>query len=277
VRIAVALGGGAARGFAHVGVLKALEARGVHPDIVVGTSAGSFVGALYAAGLDGAELQRAALEFHESSIADWGLPARGLLKGEALQEFVNRKVGQRPIEQLRRRFAVVATDLGSGEAMVFERGNVGMAVRASSSVPGVFQPVPISGREYVDGGLVSPVPVRVARRLGAQVVIAVDVSARPAQQSTAGTLDIVLQSFTIMEHGLAQPELAEADLVLRPAVGDLASTDFTARVRAIAEGERAVQAARLELDRLLGSGARAAAPPEGVPPARAAPEPGASR
>ncbi len=240
LRIGLALGGGAARGFAHVGVIKALEARGISPDIIVGTSVGSFVGALYAAGYAGAELQRAALQFEESSITDWSLPSRGLFKGRALQDYVNRAVNQRPMERLARKLAVVATDLGSGEPMVFERGNVGLAVRASSSVPGVFQPVTIGGREYVDGGLVSPVPVRAARRLGADVVIAVDISKKPAGQSTAGAVDILLQTFTIMGQVIARAELADADIVLSPALEAVGSTDFGSREASIVEGEQAV-------------------------------------
>jgi NTE family protein len=242
LRIGLALGGGAARGFAHVGVIKALEARGIHPDIVAGTSAGSFVAALYAAGYHGLDLQRVALQFEQSSITDWSLPSRGLFKGQALQDFVNREVQQRSIEMLPRKLGVVATDLGSGEMMVFERGNVGMAVRASSSVPGVFQPVAIGGHEYVDGGLVSPVPARAARRMGADVVIAVDISKMPASQSTTGAFDILLQTFTIMGRVIAQSELQSADVILRPALGSAGSTDFSSRESLILDGEEAVAA-----------------------------------
>jgi NTE family protein len=242
IHIALALGGGGTRGFAHVGVIKALEARGIEPDIVVGTSVGSFVAALYAAGYAGADLQKVAMQFEESSITDWSLPSRGLFKGLGLQDFVNRKVDQRPIEKLPRKLAIVATELDTGDMVVFERGNVGMAVRASSSVPGVFQPVSIGGHEFVDGGLVSPVPVRVARRLGADVVIAVDISKRPADQSTTGAFDILLQTFAIMGQVIARSELQSADIVLRPALGVAGSTDFSARETAIREGEQAVAA-----------------------------------
>ncbi|SPE32013.1 Patatin [Burkholderiales bacterium] len=242
IKIGLALGGGAARGFAHVGVIKALEARGIVPDIIVGTSVGSFVAALYASGYDGAHLQRVAMQFEESTLTDWSLPSRGLFKGQALQDFVNEQVEQRPIERLPRKLAIVATDLGSGQMMVFERGNVGMAVRASSSVPGVFQPVAIGSREYVDGGLVSPVPVRTTRRLGADVVIAVDISKNPAYQSTTGAFDILMQTFTIMGQVIARAELADADIVLQPAVGTIGSTDFASRESSILEGEQAVAA-----------------------------------
>ncbi len=243
VRIGLALGGGAARGFAHVGVIKVLEAQGIHPDVVVGTSAGAVVGALYAAGNSGFELQKLALKLDESKISDWSLPDRGVLKGESLQQFVNETVAHKPLEALKRPFAVVATDLHSGEGILFRTGNTGMAVRASSTVPGVFKPVTINGHEYVDGGLASLVPVHYARQLGADVVIAVDISAQPGRQAVKGTLDILLQTFTIMGRNMAQHELKMADVVIRPQVGNVGSTDFQARHDAILEGEKAAQAA----------------------------------
>ena len=243
VKLGLALGGGAARGFAHIGVIKALEAQGIVPDIVVGTSAGAVVGALYAAGNNGFELQKLAHKLDETKLADWSLPDRGVLKGDGLQKFVNDAVANRPIEALKRTFAAVATDLHSGDAILFRTGNTGMAVRASATVPGVFKPVAINSHEYVDGGLSSPVPVRFARQLGADVVIAIDISAPPANRPVRGTLDILLQTFTIMGQNLARYELKDADVVLRPQVGSLGSADFEARHDAILEGEKAAQAA----------------------------------
>ena len=167
-----------------------LEAQGIVPDIVVGTSAGSLVGALYASGYNGFELQRIGLQLEDSVITDWSLPDRGFLKGEALQRFVNQNVQNRPLEKLNKPFGAVATDLQSGEAITFRTGNTGTAVRASSSVPGVFQPVSINGRDYVDGGLVSPVPVRAARTMGADVVIAVDISNKPSFGKTGDSISV---------------------------------------------------------------------------------------
>ena len=243
VRIGLALGGGAARGFAHIGVIKVLEAQGLAPDIVVGTSAGAVVGALYASGSSGFDLQKIAFKLEESKISDWSMPDRGVFKGEALQQFVNNAVAQRSIENLKKPFGVVATDLRSGEGILFRTGNTGMAVRASATVPGVFQPVSISGHEYVDGGLSSLIPVRSARQMGANVVIAVDISARPDNRTVRGTLDILLQTFTIMGQNLARFELKEADVVIRPQVGGIGPTDFQARHDSILEGEKAAQAA----------------------------------
>jgi len=238
-RVALALGGGAARGFAHIGVIKALETSGIGVDVVVGTSAGSVVGALYAAGNGPFELQKLAIQLDEASVTDWSLFDRGLIKGEALERFINTNVGGRPIEGLRRRFAAVATDLQSGEPIVFQRGNTGTAVRASSSIPGVFPPVTIGGREYLDGGLVAPIPARAARGLGADLVIAVDISSRPSGKTKAGSLDVLLDTISIMGGALGKTELAAADVVIRPELRGLPATNFQQRHEAILEGEKA--------------------------------------
>jgi NTE family protein len=242
-RIALVLGGGAARGFAHIGVIKALEAQGIVSDIVVGTSAGSVVGALYAGGYGGFDLQKVALGMEDANVGDWTIPNRGFVKGDKLQDFVNGALQNRPIEKLNKIFAAVATDLQSGEQMVFRRGNTGMAVRASSSVPGIFQPAQINGREYVDGGLVSPIPVGVARKLGATLVIAVDISARPKYAKVNDSVDVLLQTFSIMGQRLASYELADADVVIRPNTGAIGSTEFEQKHLAILEGEKAALAA----------------------------------
>ncbi|HEX4899573.1 MAG TPA: patatin-like phospholipase family protein [Pyrinomonadaceae bacterium] len=242
-KIALVLGGGAAKGFAHIGVIKALESHAITPDIIIGTSAGSVVGALYAGGYNGFDLQRVALSMDEGTVSDWVLPNRGFIKGESLQKFVNNAVQNRPIEALNRTLAVVATDLQSGELVVFERGDTGMAVRASSSVPGIFRPVMINGREYVDGGLVSPVPVKTARDLGADIVIAVDISDRPKTARLRDTIDVLMQTFIIMGRTIASQELTRADIVVVPDITNLNSTNFDSRNYAIIEGEKAGLAA----------------------------------
>lgn len=247
LKIALVLGGGAARGFAHIGVIKSLEAQGIVPDIVVGTSAGSVVGALYASGMSGFELQNLALQMKEDLLADWTLPNRGVLKGAALQDFINQNVKNQPIQKFPKPLGVVATDLQSGERVVFRGGNAGMAVRASSAVPGVFQPVEMNGRDYVDGGLTSPVPAQVARTMGADFVIAVDISNVSRRERLSGTLDVLLQTFAIMGHTLSGHELKEADVVVRPQTAAVSSTDFEGRHLAILEGEKAAAAIMPEL------------------------------
>ena len=251
VKIGLALGGGAARGFAHIGVIKALEAQGIVPDIVVGTSAGAVVGALYASGLSGFELQKVAIDMDKSHVFDWNVSLRGPLKGDPLRSFVNDAVGNRPLEKLKRSFAVMATDFNSGEPALFRTGNTGWAVQASAAVPGVFQPVAIDGREYVDGGLVSPVPVRAARRLGADFIIAVDISAKPREGRTGNSFDMLLQSLAIMGQSISRHELAEANIVIRPATGELSATSLEDRHRAVLEGEKVAAAAMADIkDRL---------------------------
>ncbi len=247
LKIALVLGGGAARGFAHIGVIKSLEAQGIVPDIVVGTSAGSVVGALYASGMNGFELQNLALQMEEEMVADWTLPNRGVLKGEALQAFINQRVKNLTIQKMPKPLGVVATDLQSGELVLFRRGDTGIAVRASSAVPGMFQPVEISGRDYVDGGLTSPVPAQSARRMGADFVIAVDISNVSRREKLTGTLDVLLQTFAIMGHAISRHELEDADVVIRPQTATVSSTDFEGRHLAILEGEKATAAIMPEL------------------------------
>ena len=249
LRIGLALGGGAARGFAHVGVIQVLEEAGIRPVLVTGTSAGSLVAALYASGKNGAQLQNIAETMEEATIADWTLQVftRGALRGEALAKYVNAQVGQKSIEAMPMPLGIVATDLNSGNDIVFQRGDTGTAVRASSAVPAVFQPVKIGNREYVDGGLVSPVPVRAAKKMGAELIIAVDISSPPEAASASGTLEILLQTFTIMGKSINSLELQGADVVVRPQLLGISSADFGARKRSIEAGRKAMLAALPQL------------------------------
>ena len=241
--IGLALGGGAAKGFAHIGVIKMLEASGIHPDVVAGTSAGSVVGALYASGMDAFAMQQAAIALDQASLRDVRLFGGGLVQGQKLQDYIDAQVRQRPIERLRLPFAAVATDLASGQRTVFTHGDTGQAVRASCSVPGVFEPALIGGRRYVDGGVVSPVPVDAARQLGADFVIAVDISARSDGTQPTDMLGIVGRSVVIMGQHLGAQELARADVVVQPQVNAIGAADFEQRDRAIMEGEKAALAA----------------------------------
>lgn len=241
-RIGLALGGGAARGFAHIGVIQVLEEQGIRPDLVVGTSAGSLVAAMYASGKSGVEMASLAGSMDESGLTDWSFPGRGLIRGEALARYVRAQTGGLQIEQMKMPLGIVATDLGDGQPILFQRGDPGLAVRASSAVPAVFQPVKIGSREYVDGGLVSPVPVRFARQMGAELVVAVDISSPPDGNPTGDAFRLLLQTFAIMGRSINRFELKEADVVLRPGLVGVASADFTARQKAIQAGREAAQA-----------------------------------
>lgn len=261
-RLGLALGGGAARGFAHVGVIQVLEQSGIRPDLVVGTSAGSLVAALYASGQSAAELERAALSMEEATLTDWTLPfqGRGVLRGDALARYVRQAVSGRLIEQMNVPLGILATDLGSGQGTVFRRGDTGLAVRASSAVPGVFTPVTIAGREYVDGGLVAPVPVSQARAMGAEVVLAVDISSDPEDKDASGLLQMLLQTTAIMGQSINRHELRTAEVVVRPALRGVGSADFSARQRSIAAGRAAMQAAMPRLKAVLAEGRPVRAP-----------------
>jgi NTE family protein len=243
-RIGLALGGGAARGFAHVGVIQVLEEAGMPPQLVTGTSAGSLVAALYASGKTSLELRRVAESMEEAEITDWMLPIlnRGALRGEALAKYVNTQVGGKSIEQMKIPLGIVATDLRNGEVVTFRRGNTGSAVRASSAVPAVFQPVRIGEREYVDGGLVAPVPVKQAREMGANFVIAVDISSDPEGSQTGDTFQILMQTFTIMGKSINTLALREAEFVVRPPLTGVKSADFSSRRRSIEAGRSAMLA-----------------------------------
>jgi NTE family protein len=240
--IGLALGGGAARGFAHIGVIQVLEEAGIRPDLVIGTSAGSLVAALYASGKNGKELAALAQSMDEGAITDWSFPGRGLIRGEALARYVREHTGGKRIEQMKLPLGIVATDLDNGQGIVFRVGDPGVAVRASSAVPAVFQPVRIGSREYVDGGLVAPVPVRYARQMGAQLVIAVDISEPPDGAATGDALRVLLQTFSIMGRSINRFELAEADIVLRPKLAGVSGADFGARARSVQAGREAAQA-----------------------------------
>ena len=240
-KIGLALGGGAARGFAHVGVIKVLQGHGIEPDLVVGTSAGCVAGAFYSAGYSGFDMQELAFALDRATVADWSLFGRGMIKGDALQRYVDNAVKNVPMEKLKRRFACVAVKLRTSEAVLLDHGDVGQVGRASA-VPGVFEPMRIDGEDYLDGGLRSPVPVREAHTMGADIVIAVDVSSAP--ETEAGSkLAVMRAAIGIMTKGLRDGELGPADVIITPDLSGIGATDFDDRMRAVLAGERAAQAA----------------------------------
>ena len=238
--VALALGSGGARGFAHIGVIKALEANDIHIDIVVGTSAGSVVGALYAGGYNSEEIERIALDLDQNRLRDTDLSKRGYIRGEQLQDFINRELKNRSIEKLDKPFIAVATQLDTGYEVAFNRGNTGKAVRASSSIPGVYYPVQIGGHEYVDGDLRNPVPVSVARAMGADIVIAVDISQQPQDQPyPQDIIDILKQSLRIMRQSVLVHQIGSAQIVIRPDIGKTPEINADNKLRLIKNGEDA--------------------------------------
>src|SRR5512135_1073446 len=238
-KVALVLGAGASRGFAHIGVLKVLEANKIPVHMIVGTSAGSFVGSMYAYGYNAFQLQKMSFSMEKGDIIDLVVPDNGFVKGEKLEEFINKTVDNTPMEKMRIPFYAIATDIQNGQEMVFGKGNTGKAVRASCAIPGIFRPVKIENRMYVDGGVVSPVAVDAARRLGADVVIAVDVTSAFENTQPEGTIDTILQSIGIMYAKLTAQQIVRADVVIRPKVGYIAAGDFSKRHEAVLEGEKA--------------------------------------
>ncbi len=216
--IGLVLGAGGSRGFAHVGVLKAIEQAGIEVDVIVGVSSGAVVAALHAGGMRAAALESAALEIEDNDLLDFTLFGPAMIEGGRLQNYINDMLRNRPIEALSKPFAVVAAERVTSRMTIFNRGNTGLAVRASASVPKLFWPVLIRGTEYVDGGVASRVPASVARDMGADIVIAVDVSWR-------GSID-------------AQ----QADIVIRPQTVRGRITDFSHKLANLAAGEEAAQA-----------------------------------
>ena len=214
--VALVLGSGGARGYAHIGVIQVLEQQGIHPDFIVGTSAGSIVGSIYASGKTANELRDIALNMKAQDVRDVNLDIKGFFDGKKVENYVNQQVNNTPLELLKTPMYVVATELKEGKKVVFNYGNTGQAVRASVSIPSMFVPTKIGTDEYVDGGLVSPVPVDVARDLGADIIIAVDILAQPMHTETSNVWGLFNQNINIMQNHLAREELKHADIVIQP-------------------------------------------------------------
>jgi NTE family protein len=250
-KIALVLGAGASRGFAHIGVLKILEYNRIPIHMIVGTSAGSFVGSLYAYGYSAVQLQKMSFSIEKDDIIDPTIPDNGFIKGEKLEKFIDRSLNNTPMEKLRIPFYAVATDIQNAQEVVFAAGDTGMAVRASCSIPGIFMPVKVGNKMYVDGGVVSPVAVEAARKKGADVVIAVDIASSVENTQPTGTIDTILQSINIMYSKLASFQLMKADVVIKPNVGYIGSYDFSKRNEAILEGEKATVEKLPEIDSII--------------------------
>lgn len=250
--VALVLSGGSARALAHIGVIKVLEEAGIAPDIIVGSSAGSLVGVAHASGMDARQMAAAAQKldwavFRDFTMPNLGLPLlggeMGLIRGERLQSYVTKLVAGRPLQELPRRMAVVATDLQTGQPVAFTHGHAGLAVRASSSMPGVFVPPLIEGRLYVDGQVSSPLPVTVARMLGADIVIAVDVTFPAAHADISNIFSVLFQSFTIATQRILQYELGLATVVIRPDIKTTGQLGLSDQGWIIEAGEKAARAA----------------------------------
>ncbi|PIT40120.1 patatin-like phospholipase family protein [Snodgrassella alvi] len=250
--IGLALGGGISKGFAHIGVIKVLQENHIPIRVVTGTSAGALVGSMYASGMSPDRLELEAEILNKTDLVDPVLSTSGFIKGQKLQDYINAKVKNKPIQQFPIRFGAVATEFGTGRMAVFNNGNAGQAVRASASIPNIFQPTVIGNKRFVDGGLVAPVPVTAARQLCANVVIAVDISAKPARLTSEGFFSYLDQSLNIMSASALNSELSKAQVVIRPQVQKLGTVGgFDQKTQAIQLGEQAARAALPQIRAVL--------------------------
>jgi NTE family protein len=267
-RVGLALGSGAARGLAHVGVLAVLEQRGIPVDLVAGTSIGAIVGAAYAAGRDISEIRRAVSGLNRRqmlSLADFTIPTRGFIKGKRITGWLKSVIGDVHFKDLRIPFACVATDIETGQEVVMKQGSVVAAVRASASMPVIFTPTRLGGRYLVDGGLVNPIPVRILREMGAEVVIAVSVvpyigdRLKPADAAGAvipkepNILSVLVRMVYIIGYQAALGGIREADITIAPDVAHIRPDSFNRARECILRGERAARRAIPDIERLLRS------------------------
>ncbi|HSD21241.1 MAG TPA: patatin-like phospholipase family protein [Anaeromyxobacter sp.] len=246
-RIALVLGGGAARGFAHIGVIRVLEQERIPVDLVVGTSVGSLIGAVYASHRDSFELEWTAFQLDKDDLFDFGIVnavvGMGYAKGEKLERFVRENVKQKEIEKLRIPFAAVAADLNWGERVVLDKGSVARAVRASSAIPGVFEPVEHQGKLLVDGGVVDNIPIDVAKAKGADLVIAVDIGADVGNTDIKNVVDVMLQATNIMFAVNVGFRRQGADVLVQPKVGGVGMLDFSKKKECMLAGIEAARGA----------------------------------
>ena len=256
-KVALVLGGGAARGLAHVGVIRILEQEKIPIDIIVGTSVGSLIGSVYASHANSFELEWEAFKVTKDDIFDFTIISSrmGPVKGDRIEEFVNKVVPVKNIEEMSIPFIAIATDLNTGEMVIIDKGSVAKAVHASSAIPGVFHPVNYLNKTLVDGGVVDNVAVDVARQRGADIVIAVDVSGNVVNYEINNLFDISLQAVNIMGNEIAKFKIKDADIIIRPAVGNVGMLDFDQKKRCMTEGiaatQKAVPAVKNKIDEWL--------------------------
>ena len=254
-KVALVLGGGAARGFAHVGVIRVLDRQKIPIHMIVGANTGALIGAIYADRKSASELERLALTLEERDLFDYNFisPTQGFARGERLEDFVVKQFTTKDIERLTIPFAAVATDLENGEVVALQTGSIARALRAANAIPGIFSPVSHQGKLLVDGGVLDSVPVDVARRLGADIVIAVDLSdGAPAGQAN-NIFDTIARSLFLAARQGAEAKLKQADVVIRPQLGSAGLIDFTRKKELLARGMEAAEQALPAIRAKLGA------------------------
>lgn len=270
-KIGLALGAGAARGIAHLGVLRTLEKYKLPVDFIAGSSMGALVGALYACGIDVNFLIKFANELRTKSWVDLCMPRTGLISGKKVETMLQMLTRNRTFDQLKIPFAAVTTDIERGEAVVIKEGNVAAAVRASISIPVIFKPVRMDGRLLVDGGVVDRVPVSVVREMGADMVIAVDVNRYAEFQPVVNIVDVMFQTLDIMERKILSAMVLDTEILIRPKVGHISPAHFHRVDELVQAGEEAAEAAMGRVGCILRDKLRSADSGNQRPPVRKGP------
>ncbi|MBT2701704.1 patatin-like phospholipase family protein [Chryseobacterium sp. ISL-80] len=246
-KVGLALGSGGARGFAHLGVIKVLRDEDIPIDLIAGSSMGALVASFYGAGLDVERLYKLSRVFKRKYYLDFTVPKMGFIAGKRVKELIRIFTHGKMIEELDIPIGIVATDLMSGEKVVFKQGPVAEAVRASIAIPGIFVPEKLGGRLFVDGGVVDRIPVSVAKEMGANIVIAVDVSSVKINEDVTSIFDVIMQSIDIMQMELVANREVASDVMLRPPVEMFNSKAFTNIEEIIEIGE---EEARKHIDKI---------------------------
>lgn len=253
-KVALVLGGGSAKGFAHVGVLRALEKEKIPIHMIVGTSVGSLIGGLYASNPDSFQLEWAAFKINRGDILDYSIVSSkmGPVQGARLEAFVEQNAKVKRVEDTKIPFYPVATDLNTGETVTLEKGSIARAIRASSAIPGIFVPVSFGNRTLVDGGVTSNIACEVARSKGADVIIAVNLQNDVRDGDITSVIDVIAQSISIMMHVNSKAELAHADIILEPDTKGISMFDFSQKKTLMERGIRAAEKAMPRIRALVG-------------------------
>lgn len=253
-KVALVLGGGSAKGFAHIGVLRALEKEKIPIHMIVGTSVGSLIGGLYAANPDSFQLEWAAFKINRGDILDFSVVSSkmGPVQGAKLESFVEQNAKVKTVETTKIPFYPVATDLYTGETVTLEKGSLARAIHASSAIPGIFVPVKFGNRTLVDGGVTNNIACEVARSKGANVIIAVNLQKDVRDTDINSVIDVIAQSISIMMHVNSQTKLAHADVVLEPDTKGISMFDFTKKKALMEEGIKAAEKAMPKIRALTG-------------------------
>ncbi|WP_051408832.1 patatin-like phospholipase family protein [Syntrophorhabdus aromaticivorans] len=252
-RIALVLGGGAAKGFAHVGVIRVLEQEKIPIHMVVGTSVGSLIGGIYASNPDSFQLEWTAFKIDRNDVLDFSIvhSKLGPVQGARLEGFVDQTVKIKKVENTKIPFYPVATDLNTGQTVVLEKGSLSKAIRASSAIPGIFVPVAFDNRMLVDGGVTNNVPCDVARSKGADIIIAVNVGKDIRENNISSLIDVVGQSAAIMMRESSKAKLRYASVVIEPDTGGVGMFDFTRKKMLLEEGMKAARQAVPKIRELM--------------------------